>query len=152
MKPDQKSRDKKLMTLQTITIQMPDNVYQRARRAAQALQRPTEDVLFDTLSATLPPLDDVPPDMAGELAAMALLSNEVLENMARATMPPERQRQLDDLLERQGRDELDEPGQHQLAELMAKYGRTMLRRAHAVALLAGRGRPVPPLEPISPLS
>ncbi len=140
------------MTLQTITIKMPDNVYQRALRTAQALQRPTEEILVDTLNATLPPLDDVPPGMAGELAAMALLSNEVLENMARATMPPERQRQLDDLLDEQGRGEFDEPGQRQLAELMAEYGRTMLRRAHAVTLLAGRGRPVPPLEPISPLS
>ncbi len=140
------------MTLQTITLTVPDSVYQRAQRAAEALQRPTEDMLVDTLDATLPSLDDVPAEMAGELAAMALLSDEVLENMARATMPPERQRQLHALLDEQGRGELDGAGQRQLAALMAEYGRTILRRAHAVALLVGRGHPVPPLEQIHPLS
>jgi hypothetical protein len=109
-------------------------------------------MLVDTLDATLPPLDDVPSEMAGELAAMALLSDEVLENIARATMPIERQQQLHNLLDEQGSGALDKSGQCRLAALMAEYGRTMLRRAPAVALLTGRGRPVPPLEQISSLS
>jgi hypothetical protein len=144
--------DKDAMTLQTITLEMPDNVYRRARRAAEALQRSTEEMLVDALNATLPPLDDVPAEMTGELAAMALLSDEVLENISNSTMPAERQKRLHDLLDGQGRGELDESGQRQLVALMAEYGRTMLRRAHAVALLTGRGHPVPPLEQISPQS
>jgi len=140
------------MTLQTITLQVPDSVYRRARRAAEAMQRPTEEMLVDTINATLPPLDDVPTEMASELAAMALLSDEVLENIASATMPQRRQQQLHELLDAQGRSELDRGGQRQLAELMAEYGRTMLRRAHAVALLTQRGRPVPPLKQISALA
>ena len=138
------------MSLQTVTLQIPKNVYQRARHAAEALQRPTEEILVDTLDATLPSLDDAPADMTGELAAMALLSDEVLENVASATMSQARQQQLHDLLDAQGRGKLDEPGQRQLATLMAEYGRTMLRRAHAVALLTGRGHRLPPLESIVP--
>ncbi len=140
------------MVRQTITLQIPGDVYRRARRAAEAMQRSTEEMLVDALDATLPSLDDVPAEMTGELAAMALLSNEVLENIARATMPQERQQQLHDLLDTQGRGELDEPGQRQLASLMAEYGRTMLRRAHAIALLTRRGHPLPRLEQISPQS
>ncbi len=140
------------MTLQTITLKMPEGVYQRARRAAEALQRSTEEMLVAALDATLPLLDDVPAEMRGELAAMALLSDEVLENIAKSRMPNERQQQLHTLLDEQGRSELDEPGQRQLAALMAEYGRTMLRRAHAIALLTGRGHPIPPLEQISPQS
>ncbi|MBN1887232.1 MAG: hypothetical protein JW850_04560 [Thermoflexales bacterium] len=136
--------------MQTITLRVPDSTYQRVQRASQVVQSPAEKMLVDTIEAAFPPLDDTPPDMAGEMAAMALLSDEALESIARATMPPDRQQQLDDLLDEQGRAELDESGQRRLAAAMAEYGRTMLRRARAVALLLKRGRPIPPLERLSP--
>lgn len=140
------------MPVQTVTLKMPDSVYQRAQHAAQILHRSTEEMLVDILAATLPLLDDVPVEMTNELAAMALLSDKVLESIAAVTMPVEHQQQLSNLLDTQGRGEIDETSQRQLAALMAEYGRTMLRRAHAVALLIGRGHPLPPLEPFPPLS
>lgn len=138
------------VTVQTITLHMPGVTYQRAHRMAEAMQRPVEDVLVDALNVTLPSLDDVPADMEAELAAMACLSDDALEAMARMSMPTEHQRQLDDLLDAQNQGDLDVPGQRQLATLMAEYGRAMLRRAQAVALLSGRGHPLPPLD--SPLT
>jgi hypothetical protein len=131
--------------MQTITLQVPDNIYQRARRTSEVLQRPTEKMLVEAIAAALPPLEDTPPEMAGELAAMALLSDEMLESIARATLSPERQHQLDDWLDAQQRGELDQAGQHQLAAAMAEYGRTLLRRSHAIGLLLRRGRQAPPL-------
>ncbi|MBI3760512.1 MAG: hypothetical protein HY260_01435 [Chloroflexi bacterium] len=105
---------------------------------------------METLTATLPLLDDAPADMAGELAAMAHLSDEALQELAHGMIPPERQELLHDLLDEQGRGELDETGQRELAALMAEYGRHMLRRAKAVGLLIARGRPVPVLSRPSP--
>ena len=131
------------MALQTVTLNMPESVYQRAKQAADVLKRPVEDVIVDTLASTLPSLDDVPTEMVGELAAMAHLSDEALRGLVNNVMPEERQELLHDLLDEQGRGELDESGQRELAALMAEYGRHMLRRAKAVALLIARGRPVP---------
>jgi hypothetical protein len=138
------------MTNQTITLEVPDQVYQRARRAAEALQRPTEEMIVDALSASLPLLDEVPVEMTRELAAMALLSDETLVSIAGSRISNEREKKLHDSLDRQGRGELDEQGQQELAALMAEYGRTMLRRAHAVTLMTRRGHPVPPLGNMSP--
>ena len=133
------------MALQTVTLNMPESVYQRAKQAADVLKRPVEDVIVDTLASTLPSLDDVPAEMVGELAAMAHLSDEALQGLANNVMLEERQELLRDRLDEQGRGELDESGKRELAALMAEYGRHMLRRAKAVALLIARGRPVPTL-------
>ena len=131
------------MTTQTITLTLPERVYLTVQRAAEALRRPLEDVIVDTLSASLQPMGDVPAVMAGELAAMTHLSDEALKQLAVATMVEERQELLHDLLDEQGRGALDETGQRELAILMAEYGRQLLRRAKAVSLLLARGHSVP---------
>jgi hypothetical protein len=136
------------MSVQTLTLSIPEPIYQRARQAAEVLQRPVEDVIVDTLATILPNLDDAPVEMVSELAAMAHLSDEALQGLANNVMAEERQELLDQLLNEQGRGALDEAGQRELASLMAEYGRAMLRRAKAVALLIARGRPVPALTPI----
>ena len=135
------------MTLQSVTLHLPEPVYQRAKHAADVLQRPVEDLLIDTLTSTLSVLDDVPTEMVSEIAAMAHLSDEALQGLATSTLRPERQTLLSELLDKQGRDELDEAEQRELTALMAEYGRSMLRRAKAVALLMARKKPVPMLTP-----
>ena len=47
------------MTLQSETLHLPEPVYQRAKHAADVLQQPVEDLIIDTLTSTLPVLDDV---------------------------------------------------------------------------------------------
>ncbi len=131
------------MSIQAITLRMPEAIYQRAKHAADLLQKPMEEVIVDTLASTLPLLDDVPEAMASEVAAMAQLSDEALQGMANGAMLVERQELLHNRLDQQGRGELDEAGQRELAALMAESGRAMLRRAKAVALLMARGRTVP---------
>jgi len=133
------------MSTQAVTLNLPEPVYQRAKQAADILQRPLEDVIVDTLASTLPALDDVPAEMVSEVAAMAHLSDEALQGLANNVMLIGRQELLDRLLAEQGRGELGEEGQRELAALMAEYGRHILRRAKAVALLIARGRPVPTL-------
>jgi hypothetical protein len=136
------------MAVQTLKLSIPEPIYQRARQAAEVLQRPVEDVIVDTLATTLPALDDAPAEMVSELAAMARLSDEALQGLANNVIAEERQELLDRLLDEQGRGVLDEAGQRELAALMAEYGRALLRRAKAVALFIARGRPVPALTPI----
>ena len=131
------------MSIQAITLRMPEAIYQRAKHAADLLQKPMEEVIVNTLASTLPLLDDVPEEMASEVAVMAQLSDEALQGMANGTMLMERQELLHNRLDQQGRGELDEAGQRELTALMAESGRAMLRRAKAVALLMARGHTVP---------
>ena len=140
------------MALQSVTLHLPEPVYQRAKHAADLLQRPVEDLIIDTLTSTLPVLDDVPTEMVSEIAAMTHLSDEALQGLAMSALRPERQTSLSELLDKQGRGELDEAEQRELTALMAEYGRSLLRRAKAVALLFARGKPVPVLMPLPPMS
>jgi predicted nucleotidyltransferase len=131
------------MTVQTVTLTMPDVVYQRAQRAAEALRRPVEDLLVDTLTATLPPLDDVPVEMTSEIVAMTHLSDDALYGLATSTLPQERQDLMHDLLDQQERGVLKEADRRQLVALVAESNRALLRRSKAAALLVARGKPLP---------
>jgi hypothetical protein len=134
--------------MQTVTVNMPEPVYQRARHAADLLQKPLEEIIVDTLTITLPRLDDAPVEMADELAVMARLSDEALEGLANSLLPAARQELLDQLLDEQGAGTLDEAGQRELQALIAECGRHILRRAEAAGLLIARGRPAPTLLPL----
>lgn len=136
------------MSVQAVTVNLPDMIYQRAKRAADALKRPLEDVIVNTLATTLPALDDVPPDMTGELAAMAQLSDEALNGLANSLLPGARQELLDQLLNQQGRGELSQTSQDELTALVAECGRHILRRAEAASLLIARGHSISALLPI----
>ncbi|HMV85655.1 MAG TPA: hypothetical protein PLD20_07945 [Blastocatellia bacterium] len=138
------------MNVQAVTLNLPEVVYQHAELAARSLKRPLEEVLVETPATSLPQLslsDDAPAEMAGEIAAMAGLSDEALLGLANSLLPAERQAAVNRLLDRQGRGELDQAGEQELASLTAECGRHLLRRAKAVALLMARGRPAPELLP-----
>ena len=101
-------------------------------------------MLQDSLAAMLPPLDDVGPDEATELARLALLDDPALWREARALMTQAEQIEMQDLLDRQGDGTL-QPAEKssRLQELMHVYGRLMVRKAHVYLLLARCGYRVP---------
>ena len=131
------------MTYQTITLKLPESLYRTARQMAQVSRQPIETVLQDSLAAVLPPLDDVAPDEAAELARLTLLNDAALWREARALMTPAEQIECQSLLERQGEGLLEPDESLRLQELMHIYGRLMVRKAHAYLLLARRGYRVP---------
>jgi hypothetical protein len=109
------------------------------QRTAQVQQRPLQQLLFDAMVTGLRLLDDLPPEMVDEMAAMALLNDAALWRVARHTLPPDRQEQLDTLLYKKGRDELSAEKARVLDELLAEYEHIILTRAHAAVLLQQRG-------------
>jgi hypothetical protein len=82
------------MTVQTITLRLPEPLYRTARQIAQVTKRPIETVLQDSLSAVLPPLDDVEPHEAAQLARLALLDDAALWGEARTLMTRAEQTEL----------------------------------------------------------
>jgi len=126
-----------------VTLELPETLYRTARRVADLTGQTVEAVLQASIAHALPPLDDVPPDEAAELAALALLDDAALWQVARATMSAEEQAELHELLDRQGAGELTAEEQRRLQALLDAYGRLTLRKAHAYLLLARRGYRVP---------
>jgi hypothetical protein len=127
------------MTFQTITLRVPNTVYQRAKRTAEALQRPVDKTIIDTLRVALPALDDVPLEMTNDLAAMSTFSDETLWEIARSVMPVKSQTRLRALATAQRERSLTRTKLQKLDELRREYGRITLRKAHAYSLLRERG-------------
>ena len=129
------------MSTQTITIQLPDHLYQSTNQLARATKRPLADILQDSLSHTLPPLDDVPPEESEELVKLSSLNDGELWQVAQQNLTPEKQAQLDELFLIQSAGKLEDADQ--LTALQEEYGRLLVRQSHAWLLLARRGYKVP---------
>lgn len=127
------------MNTQAVTIHLPNTFYERMRRAAQMQQRPLEKLVLDAVITGTPLLNDLPPELADEMTAVVLLNDAALWRVARRTLSPGNQEQLDTLLQKKGRGELLSEEQKVLDELLAEYEHTMLTRAHAAVLLQQRG-------------
>ena len=131
------------MSTQTITIQLPDDLYRSANQLARTTKRPLDEILQDSLTHTLPPLDDVSPGEAEALAQLSLLDDAELWQIAQSNLSPVKQTRLEALLLAQNKGELDEDAKETLIKLQNEYGRLLVRQSHAWLLLARRGYKVP---------
>lgn len=127
------------MTFQTITDTLPTRVYRRVKHTAEATQSPVEKIIVEALDMALPSIDDAPPEMADELAAMTTLPDKALREIARSVMPVKQQARLRALSAAQHERALKPAEVRKLDALVHKYGRVTLRKAHAYALLHKRG-------------
>lgn len=127
------------MTLQSITLHLPETVMRRAEHAANVLQHPIEQVLTDTLAAALPDLEDAPVSLQAELARMMWLSDQELWTIAHTLMTDEQQAQMQTLSELQSQRALTPEEENALEALRQEYGRVTLCKARAFALLSLRG-------------
>lgn len=123
----------------TVTLRVPDVLFERVQHAAETLKRSFEDVVLNALATALPPLDDLPAGAADDLGALAFLNDAALFEVARATPPAELGAEMDALLAEKGRGALDTGGEARLDELVGAHELSMLRRAQAAVLLQRRG-------------
>ena len=124
--------------MQTVTLNLPDNIYKRLQRLSQTLQRPLEEFLIEAVTTALPLLDDLPPEMIDDMIALALLNDEALWRVARSTLATADQERLDLLLDKQGREALTAAEQQELDQLLSEYERVVLARGQAAVLLKQR--------------
>lgn len=127
------------MLTESVTLQLPINLYQRIQTVARTMQRPLETFLLDAVTTALPLLNDLPPTLANDVFNLALLNDAALWRAARRTWTASQQEQLDELLYRKEAGDLDEKGQRALDHLLAEYDRLILVRAQAALLLKQRG-------------
>jgi hypothetical protein len=135
------------MSLQTVTLNLPEPIYRRLRRAAETSRLSFEDVVVQTIVGNLPPsVDDVPPELQGELSALQALSEDELWAVARSVMDPGQQRRFEHLLRKNNRCTLTPRERKELEHLGQEADRLTLCKAYAYALLRWRGYPLPTLE------
>jgi aconitase B len=115
-----------------VTLQISEDVVERAKTIAVATQRRFEDVLAEWLdrAATEIPVDQLPDDEVMALVELML--------------PESQQQELDNLLDDQSESRLTEAGKVRLDELMQIYRQALIRKAYAVKVAVDRGL-MPPL-------
>ena len=118
---------------QTITLDLPADVAQRAAAVAQQTHRQVEDVLLEWLgrSATDVPIESLPDDQVLTLCDLEMSRIE--------------QDELSALLDRQREGTLDDAARRRLDTLMATYRRGMVQKAQALHVAVERGLR-PPLD------
>ncbi len=128
------------MAGQTISITLPDGLYEQVKETAAAAALSVEEVLTQSVTLSLPTLEaDLAPETRTNLAALSLLSDPELWQIAEGMADDELQQQLEMLAERQKQRVLTEVEQRRLGKLMTLAQLFMLRKAEAYHLLACRG-------------
>ena len=131
------------MAVQTISIQLPDEIYQRLRRVAAATNQPLEEVAFQSIRGNLPlSLDDLAPDLRDLVADLPALDDDALWAIVSEPLPPQQARRAQHLLRKVCDKMLTAAEQAELAALRNLTDRYVLRRSYALALLKWRGQAV----------
>lgn len=121
----------------SITLQVPQHIYERAQQVATTTAQPLEAVILQELeTAFLPPL---PPDEVAELNALTHLSDDALWTIAREQLPAASQARLQVLMTGNTKGILTDDEYKELEQLVDQGQRLMLRKGKAAALLTGRG-------------
>ena len=125
-----------------ITMELPEPAFRKLERAAELTYRSVGDILVSTIDATLVAPPNLPSDLANELAAMHLLSDDWLRASVQPSLSPAEQHRLQQLNHSAGERPLTPAEKTEQAILLKAYHRSVLRRAQAMAILAQRGHPI----------
>ncbi len=135
------------MTVQTVTLRLPESLYLRLQQAASATRRSLDDVLLHALQVGSPPRwDDAPAEFQADLAALDRLEDDALWAVARSRKQEADMARYQELLDKNANGLLTPADREELTKLRVEYDRMMLCKAHAAALLRWRGYQVPSAE------
>lgn len=133
------------MTAQTVTISLPENLYQVVRQRADTRRRTIEAELAVVIGEALAGSDEsghLPDDIAETVHQLTLLDTDDLWRAARTTVPPETSDRMQELVTKRQSVGLTGDEEHEAAQLGRLADRVMMVRAEAAALLAARGADV----------
>ncbi|MBE2201927.1 MAG: hypothetical protein IAE79_25190 [Anaerolinea sp.] len=126
------------MTLQSITLNVPEQLYQQLRRAAESRQRSVNDLLVEAITAAAPAMATNTSELRTALANMTYLNDAALWQAARATLTPKQRETLEMLHHKQQRETLSATEAQEMKALETLYRDTLLVRAQAAVLLQQR--------------
>ncbi len=111
-----------------ITLELPDEVLNRAEQLATLACRDVREVLAEAVSVVLPPLDVV----LGESRPVSEMSDSEVLKLADLQLVPVQDRRLSLLLDKQQAGTLTDQERTELLALMQVYEANLLRQAEAL--------------------
>ena len=139
------------MTVQSVTLDLPEELVYQLVQAARAGKRSISDVVRDRLLDNAPVLPLLPSEVERELAAFPALSDDLLWHVATTVLTPAEQSELAELNWQAQAGDLSLSQQARQAQLIEQYDRIMVRRAEAIAQLRSRGYDVRTLFAVPPV-
>jgi hypothetical protein len=129
------------MSGKSITLDLPEDLYERVRQVAEQSHRPLERVLVESLRLlfVLPPTST---DVAIILAAMPSYSDAQLWAVVYQRLAWPQSQRLHELSAKNKREELTEDEQSDLEYLITLNDHAMLLRSEALLLLKNRGHDI----------
>lgn len=128
---------------ETVTLQIPEALYQRLAIAAGATQRSLEDIILQALQIGSPPTwKDVPEEFQTDLASLDRLDDDSLWQIARSQKTQLEMERYESLLSKQQNTALTDSERLELDNLRKDSDRFMLRKSQAAAILKWRGHNV----------
>jgi hypothetical protein len=118
-----------------VTVNLSDDVYQRAKRFALIANRNLSSVIADTVANSFP-LTGVDSDL---ISPVADLTDEEVMALTRLEMEPLQDAKLSELLDRQQSGSLESGEPEELEFLIQVYREGLLRKATALAEAVKRG-------------
>jgi hypothetical protein len=126
------------MTIQEVTLHVPERVYDQIRRAAERTHRTIDDILLEALIAAAPTMLESPA-VRSSFAQLTFLNDAALWQAARATMQSDQRERLADLHDKQQREGLSTAERDEEQSLLGLYREMILLRGQAAVLLKRRG-------------
>ena len=121
-------------------ISIPEALYDKARRLAEAQSENIDDLIRIRLENALDnPRMALVQDERDELKALAFLSDDALWTIAREQMPESKQLLMQSLMDKNNAGTITDEEHQQLGHLVEQGQRLTLRKAEAMKLLLGRG-------------
>ena len=132
------------MTSETVTIKIPEILYQRLVNTARATQRPVEEIMLRALQVGSPPSwDDIPEEFQAEIAALDKLDDNMLWQLFHSCKTVTDMERYNVLLEANSNGTITQAQQLELMNLRHQADLFMLKKAQAAVLLRWRGHFVP---------
>jgi plasmid stability protein len=124
----------------SITLELPDDVYEQLRQRAAAANRTVEEEIIALLEIAFPEEDDPLSEALEEtLESLELLDNAALWAAAQSQRPEEVAAEMKMLHQKQERESLTDVEQDRLEQLAEEHQRLTTIRDHVFVLLKERG-------------
>ena len=135
---------------QTMTINLSDTLYKQLKRAAQLSRQPTETIIIQSLTHTLPALlEEIPARYQSDVYPLLQMSDADLQREANRTFSSQRWAEYEALLDRKKTKPLTPEEETRLDTLRREADVLMFRRGYAAVLLKRRGHSLPTLHELA---
>ena len=131
------------MAEKTITLHIPDELYRQVEKAAQASERPVENVLLDSISLFVN-YPQTPQQLDTWVGQLSHYTDSQLWGVVYHRLAENDSLRLGELSEKNGHETLTAQEQDELTNLLHLVDRDMLLRSEALLLLQQRGHDVQP--------